>query len=397
MTAVAPLLPRYGDRSLCELLPSAVAALGAPGWRNVLELPEASSYVVLLVDGLGWQLLRDHPEDAPYLASLLPGSEPLTSGVPSTTATSLTCVGTGLPTGRHGVVGFTSRIPGTDRLLEALRWDARVDARQWQPNETVFARAERSGVTASVVSRRRFHSSGLTVASQRGARYVAADSAGERICGAAHCAQVAGSLTYVYDGDLDATGHSRGCASWAWRYQLTIVDGFAATLREALPDDAVLVVTADHGMVDVAAEDRVDVDAEPDLLEGVTLVGGEARFRHLYCQGGAVEDVASRWRSRLGEDAVVVLRDEAVDSGWFAAVDPEIRPRLGDVMVAGIGPVAVVSTSRFPLEVSLIGLHGSLTPAEMLVPLLVDAPPGRVRSGDMGTSPATPAAPGQPD
>ncbi len=390
------MLPRYGERSLCEVLPSAVSAIGAPGWQNLLNLPSASSYVVLLVDGLGWQLLGEHADDAPYLASLLPGSDPLTSGVPSTTATSLTCIGTGLPTGRHGVVGFTSRIPGTDRLLEALRWDSRVDARQWQPYDTVFAKAEQSGVTASVVSRRRFQSSGLTVASQRGARYVAADSGGERIFAAVRCARSGGSLTYVYDGDLDATGHAQGCGSWAWRYQLTIIDGFAATLREALPDDTVLVVTADHGMVDVAATDRVDVDAEPELLDGVSLVGGEARFRHLYCRGGAVADVAARWRERLGHDAAVVVRDDAIERGWFGAVDADVRPRLGDVIVASLGPVAVVSSTRFPVEISLVGLHGSLTAAEMLVPILVDAPAAGVRTADVGTSPPTPAAPGQP-
>ena len=366
-----PVLPRYGAESLSEVLPSAVAALGT-GAPNVLELPPARSYVVFLIDGLGHSLLRDSADEAPYLSSLL--GEPLTSGVPSTTATSLTSLGTGLPPGAHGMVGFTSRIPGTNRLLEALRWDSRVDPREWQPHPTAFERARAAGVTATVVSKRSFKGSGLTEASQRGAEYVGADTIGERISGAVRAAGAPTSLTYLYEGELDATGHRRGCRSWAWRHQLAVVDMAASRLREALPADTCLLVTGDHGMVDVPLEARVDVDDEPMLLDGVDLFGGEARFRHLYCRNGAVGDVMGSWRERLGESALVCSRDEAIEANWFGDVQHQVRPRLGDVMVASLGELAVVSSSRFPHEATLQGLHGSLTAAEMLVPLLVDGP-----------------------
>jgi predicted dehydrogenase len=120
----------------------------------------------------------------------------------------------------------------------------------------------------------------------------------------------------VYDGELDTTGHRHGCESWSWKYQLAMVDGLAQTLRSALPSEATLAVVADHGMVDIAMERRVDVDEEPDLRLGVSLIGGEARFRHLYCESGAVEDVVARWRDRLGESALVLARDPAIETGW---------------------------------------------------------------------------------
>lgn len=369
----ATTLPRYGSGSLAELLPSAVAAVGGRDWDNVLALPPMDSFVVFLVDGLGDQLLRKHADEAPYLAGLLGAS--LTSGVPSTTATSLTSLGTGLPPGAHGVVGFTSRIPGTDRLLEALRWDKHVDPRVWQSHDTAFGRARESGVEATVVSKRMFEGTGLTEASQRGAVYIGADTVGERISGAVRAATESRSITYLYEGELDATGHRRGCGSWAWKHQLAMIDSFAARLREALPDRVGLIVTGDHGMVDVDEGHRIDVDDEPDLMEGVSLFGGEARFRHLYCDNGAVEDVATRWAEHLGSEGIVLTRDHAIDAGWFGAVASDVRPRLGDVMVASMGDRAVVSTSRFPYEATLVGLHGSLTEEEMLVPLLVDASP----------------------
>jgi hypothetical protein len=373
------VLPAYGSGSLADVVPSALAALGAAGWANVLDLPAAGSYVVLLVDGLGWNLLRRHATAAPYLSSLAERGRAITSGVPSTTATSLTSLGTGLPPGTHGVVGFTSRVPGTDRLLDALRWDPEVDPVEWQPHPTAFERAVQAGVAVSVVSQRGFAGSGLTLAGQRGAAYLGADLAGEKIAATVQAATVEGSLTYVYDGELDSTGHRHGCQSPAWRYQLAMVDGLAEQLRGALPPEVTLAVVADHGMVDVAPERRVDVDLETDLRTGVRLVGGEARFRHLYCESGAAADVRARWHDRLGPAAVVVSRDAAIDSGWFGAVDPGVRPRLGDVLVASVGDVAVVSSERFRHEATLVGLHGSITADEMLVPLLVD--PGRGRVG----------------
>jgi hypothetical protein len=217
-----------------------------------------------------------------------------------------------------------------------------------------------------------FEGSGLTVASQRGGRFVGADSVGERISAVVQACGDPGSLTYVYEGELDSTGHRSGSRSWAWDHQLAMVDSFALRLREALPEHVGLVVTADHGMVDISPEGRLDIDEHPELLDGISLFGGEARFRHLYCDAGAVTDVVAGWRGQMGADAWVVTRDEAIDEGWFGGVDLHVRPRLGDVMVASRGDVAVVSTSRFPHEARLVGLHGSLSSDEMLVPLLVD-------------------------
>src|SRR5206468_2915749 len=139
-----------------------------------------------------------------------------------------------------------------------------------------FGRARAAGITATTVSRRAFRGSGLTIASQRGADYVGADTPGERISATVHASAAPSSLVYVYEGELDATGHAKGCRSWAWEHQLGVVDSFALRLREALPPGVALLLTSDHGMVDVGPDDRLDVDERPDLLEGVRLIGGEA-------------------------------------------------------------------------------------------------------------------------
>ncbi|MFB9312442.1 alkaline phosphatase family protein [Nocardioides plantarum] len=367
--------PAYGRRSLADVVPAVARALGvrvgvAP---TSLELPDASSYVVFLIDGLGARLLERYAHAAPYLSTLLDSSGgPGTAGVPSTTATSLTSLGTGLTPGAHGLIGFTARIPGTDQLLNHLFWDADVDPLEWQPHPTAFSTLAAAGVSVTVVNKREFRGSGLTVASSRGGEFVGADKVGERIAAAVAASVARPSLTYLYDSDLDWTGHRWGVASSQWLQQLAMVDAEAEQLRETLPGDTRLVVVADHGMIDSPDESRVDVDDHAELLDGVALIGGEARFRHLYCRSGAVDDVLATWSGFLGERATVLSRTDAIGRGWFGPVDARVLPRMGDVVVACDGDLGVFSTERFAYEKTLIGLHGSLTPDEMLIPVLVD-------------------------
>jgi len=174
----------------------------------------------------------------------------------------------------------------------------------------------------------------------------------------------------VYAGDLDATGHAWGCSSAAWRFQLGHVDRLAEQLAGALPAGTVLYVTADHGMVDVPPELRADADVVPELRDGVALLGGEARARHIYVQPGATDDVVAAWRSVLGDRAWIASRAEAIEAGWFGPVDNRCAARIGDVIAAARGRSAVVATIAEPRESALVGMHGSLTPAEQRVPLL---------------------------
>ena len=384
MTSSVPaggfLAPAYHDRSLSDVVPAIARALGTPledgsvGGEAVgaaWQLPPAPAYVLFLVDGLGELLLRRHAHAAPFLSSLLTAHGSATAGVPSTTATSLASLGTGLAPGGHGLVGFTSRVPGTDRLLNALFWDRTIDPRAWQPHPTAFDRLQRLGVHVANVNKREFAESGLTIAAHRGADFVGADRVGERIAGVLESAARRPSLTYVYDGDLDWTGHRYGVASAHWLQQLAMVDAEAEQLREALPADVRLVVVADHGMVDCSPEDRIDIDEHPQLRDGLYLLAGEARFRHLYCAARARDDLAATWRETLRDRAEVLTREEAIERGWFGAVDDAVMSRLGDVVVAATGSFGVFSSVDFAYETRLIGLHGSLTRDAMLIPLLV--------------------------
>jgi hypothetical protein len=339
------------------------------GEENVLGLPTARRYCVLLIDGFGWHQLRANQAHAPFLSSLRGRS--ITVGAPTTTVTSITSLGTGLPPGRHGMVGYTSRVPGRNELFNALKWEPKLEPGEYQPYPSVFQRAIRAGVSASVVGQRAFRDSGLTSVALRGP-YFGANSLGERVAAAANASQAGQeSLVYVYDQDLDYTGHQAGCHSDAWRHQLAIVDRFAEELHDSLPSGTVFVVTGDHGMVDIDAGHRIDIDDISAMRDGVELVAGEARFRHVYTAEGATDDVVAAWRGVLGGRAQVLTRQEATQAGWFGAVEARVAERIGDVVVNVDGNCAIEYRSVFPIEAKLVGLHGALTEEELLVPLLV--------------------------
>lgn len=369
MISSAPVITQFGGRSLEMVFPSVGGALGLTGFDNVLGLPEADRYVVLLIDGLGYDLLRDCGDAAPFLSSLLV-DEPMTCGVPSTTATSLTSLGTGLGAGRHGVVGYTSRVPGTTKRLNSLKWDQPIDPRSWQPHGTVLNAMIAAGIDASVVNEAKFAASGLTLCSQRDVPFHGVNSVWERLDVIIEAIEAsARSVVYAYESRLDHTGHAKGCRSTEWLDMLTTIDGDLQRLREELPADTVLIVTADHGMIDLPPDGRFDVDEDRELLDDVILLAGEARFRHLHTRAGAAADVAARWSESLGERAIVRTQDGIED--WFGPIAPEVRPRIGDVLVASLGDFAVFSSKEFAIELKMTGFHGSVSAAEMQVPLLV--------------------------
>jgi hypothetical protein len=372
-------VPRYGRASLSDLLPAVVTAQGMEGLETGLRLEPADRACVFLVDGLGWDVLRAHPEEAPFLTSLLGTSlngtgTALTAGFPSTTATSLASVGTGLPPGVHGLPGYTALDPDTGRLMNQLRWQPWTDPGAWQPYPTVFRLAEAAGITASQVSAPHFEQTPLTQVALSGGTFLGVLSAEDRMDqAAARLAAADRTLVYTYYAELDGHGHRYGIDSDAWRGQLMYVDRLAQRLAEQLPPRSALYVTADHGMVDVPLdpEARFDVDEDWELSAGVAQLGGEGRMRHLYVVPGAARDVASVWREVLAGHAWVATREEAVELGWFGPrIDERVRARIGDVVAAMSGDAAVVATEREPKESALIGMHGSATPAEQLVPLL---------------------------
>ncbi len=345
--------------------------------REVLGLPTAAKVCVVLVDGLGARMLAERGGHAPFLRSHLPDSLTLTSTFPSTTAAAITAVGTGELPGVTGMLGYSVRDPSSGGVLNLIRWDGTsLSPRAWQRHDTLFeqltARRAAGEELPDVVSvgPARFVGSGLTEAALRGMRNVSAESLAERVdAAAAQLRRPDVAAVYLYWGDVDHVGHEHGWGSWQWGEEVTAADGELARLARSLPRGTLLIITADHGMVDVT--DRVDVAHTPALAQDVDLVAGEPRANHVYTAAGTASAVAARWREELGETAWVLERDELVARGLLGDVAPDRLDAVGDVVALMRGRHAVVdSRTQSPASLTMVGMHGSLTREEMLVPLV---------------------------
>jgi hypothetical protein len=381
---LATVRPEYGVASLADIMPGVLTALRVPGAGDPLGLAagplrDVRSVAVLLIDGLGHHLLPLAAPHAPALAQLaaasLPGSaaRSITTGFPSTTPTSLTSLGTGAAPGSHGLVGFFLNVPGTDRVLNHIAWNDDPDPLRWQPLTTQFDLARAAGVRARVVSRPELAQTGLSIAAYRGGEYVVADHAdglAEQML--AGLRGPGPAVVYGYVPEVDKAGHLFGIDSPQWRLAIQLVDALLERLLARMPAGSALVVTADHGQVDIPAEGRFDIDSNPALSAGLRVVAGEPRVRYLHTVKGAREDVIAAWRGVLGDAAWVVQREQAVAEGWFGPVPEQHLQRIGDVVVACHADHVVLATLRDPPTVAaMVAFHGSATEAEMRIPLLV--------------------------
>ncbi|NRG39389.1 alkaline phosphatase family protein [Rathayibacter sp. VKM Ac-2835] len=368
MTPMLPAVPA-GRRSLADVLPGALdALLGRPGTFGSTRVERI---VVVLVDGLGAANLRQRAGHARTLAPALTKATTLVSGFPTTTAAALASLTTGRRPGEHGMVGYRVLDREHDRLVNQLSgWDERMVPEQWQPHPTVFERAVEAGVAASVIGAARYAHSGLTRAILRGAEYRVAGGVAERFAAARGLLDRGGrQLVYLYVPELDMTAHARGWESPEWTSALESLDGEVAAFVRGLSGREGVLVTADHGVLDVPASSHVLV-RDPALLEGVRHLAGEPRCLQLHLEPGVEPAaVAARWAEAEGSRAWIATRDEVAASGWFGEIGAPAAERMGDVFVAARKAIAYYSAEDASGR-SMIGQHGSLTPEETQVPLL---------------------------
>ena len=340
---------------------------GAP---NRLGLPAVRSAIVLLVDGLGADNLRAREGHARTMAGELSKLTTIETGVPTTTASAIASLTTGVLPGQHGLVGYTVLDAEHDRIVNQLSgWDDRLDPATWQLQPTLFETAE---IAAYAVGPERYRDSGFSRAVLRGAEYRAASTILERLELAARLAAAEPALIYVYVPELDQACHAHGWQSPQWTHVLEQLDSAVRAVVATLQPAVGMVLTADHGVLDVPHHSHVLFDAEPDLVAGVRFVAGEPRMLHLHVEAGVdAAALADSWRSSEGDRAWVATRAEAIEAGWFGAVLPVVAPRIGDVLVAARKAVAYYdSRDATRSGRSMIGQHGSWSPQEMRVPLL---------------------------
>lgn len=394
-----PEPPRYFENNVADLFESAGTLVAGQsltpdphpwlgqGRHDVLNLEERLTHAgfdskkyrsvcVVMVDGLGEHLLNRYGSYAPYLKKTS-SLGPIHSAYPSTTAASLTSFGTALPPGYHGVAGYEVYNPGTESVMNQLSgWDKRVDPKEWQPYPTVFERFE-NHCDVATVSLNKYEKSGLSLSGLRGGRFIHAQSTTARITMASSILSARKpSLVYMYWGEIDQAGHRYGVQSQEWIEQLEELNLAMRRLAERVPPHVLILLTADHGMVDIAVENRIDYSEDAELLENVAHTAGEPRMVQLLLKDSSAPakmETMRRWAERWGSKAWILDSEELFEQGYFGPhLNKQARDRIGDVLISCREPIALYDMRHFkPHALNMVGQHGSLTCEETAVPLRV--------------------------
>lgn len=359
--------PIGGNLTLSEVSRAIFAALGLPISSGLSLPPSPGIEILFLIDGLGAKTLAQHRDAAPNISSIATVTD-LMSEFPSTTATSLTSIGTGLHPAEHGMLGYTVRIPYSDnRLLNALKWDSRVDPVIWQSRATLFEQGAKVGIHSFNISAERYAGSGFTEAALRGATFLGANTFDRMIDQLHFATKKRPTFIYLYINDLDAAGHEFGVGSPEWIDALTMADDFVGLVRQNLPAGVRFTITSDHGMLN--AQEKIMIDGQ--LIRDVTLIGGEPRARHIYVTEGRERYVQSAWHAKLGAKAQVLLKSEAIEQELFGAdPTPQTLERMGDLVVIPRDEMVLIEPARKHLEGAMVGHHGGLTEVERSIPLV---------------------------
>lgn len=374
--AMSQMLPSHSADAvrLAEVFASCSAAVR--GEANQLNLPAVRSAIIVVVDGLGLHNLRGRAGHARTLMSAVTSKSVAVSTFPSTTASALTTLTTGVEPGQHGIVAYAIRDSTTGSILNQLTgWGPAMPSDTWQRAETEFERLAATGLRADAVGHPKFAQSGFTQAVLRGSHYVPAASMTERLERAVAAADEPG-VSYVYVSELDMAAHAFGWESAEWLAQLEACDSAIRASLRTLPAHVGLVVTADHGIVDVPAHRQLLIDqSAPELLGDVVGMSGDPRALSLWLEPSAStserKSLAAQWRDRIGDQAWAVSREEAIEAGLYGVVDPAVVARIGDVLLIARKQIALYdSRSASSQSRAMIGQHGALTDEERRVPVL---------------------------
>ena len=354
--------------TISDILPAACAALGVSPQIPPLSLPQTKSIVILLVDGMGYQNVQNVREFNSH-SDLVLNSPPISTSFPTTTPVALASLGTGLQSGAHGFVAATFELAEFRQILHPLKWVDSPPPLAVQPDPTWFENAIDLGINVIRIGPAAHENSGLTNAVMRGGQYRGAETFEEltnSILDAVNIGQP--QSIYAYHPKLDKLGHVHGVDSAEWRHELSIVlDGIARLHRE-LSTNTTLIITADHGMVDV--ENRIWIEDTPSLMRDVRIITGEPRLRHIFAQGGNEKALLRQWQS-LSQYANIYSRDEYIATNLMGEVDDFVYDRIGDVVAIAQERNVLASRTIDSRISNLIGHHGSDSAMERDIPLAV--------------------------
>ena len=370
LASMLPSVPNSFGR-LSEAYLSAFLAL--EGKPNPLSLPARQSYLVILVDGLGVANIKSAGGHSGFLNQKLSTSKSLFSGFPTTTATSLASFATGKQSGEHAFIGyrvFDREVSKPINLLNDL--GAEFPPQRYQNLETISEQAVKAGKNVVTVGPGEYEGSGFTQATMPASKYLAAKTLQERFDTARSEIAKPGTLVYLYIPELDQLAHRFGCQSQNWLNTIEDLDSVLANFMRSLPKSAGAILTADHGVIDVAQTSHIYLE-QYEAMKDLVMIGGDPRVGFLYFDT-AIDLVAKKeaLQSDLGSQVEVVTVQELVDAGWYQPLSESGKKVAPDLVLLPKGDRVVYHREFAKVKsMSMIGQHGGMSKVEWEVPLLV--------------------------
>lgn len=393
------LFPAYEDYNFARV-PATVASLF--GVDDVRRLPpdvfataptRVHNVALVFVDGFGFEHWREDRDDLPFVDRVTEAGTvtPLTSTYPSETAACVTSVHTGLFPSEHGLLGWDQHLAAIDRVVETLPFRTRAGDEPTTPEgdaasadllfegEPIYDRLAEAGVESVVLGPDEMNETAYSRRVNQGATTRSYE--GDSFRSFAHELREAvesGGERYVYGylPHVDTAAHLAGRESDEYRDALSgisdaMVEAFLGELDERTARETLLLVVADHGGVDVAPADKLDLFDVPGVADAVRrdraddpLVVGGPRNVRMFLRDGTRDDVETALRREV--EALVLPGEAAIERGLFGPGDPvaDLRERVGDLVVVPKERALWYDESRM----DLVGMHGGLHPREMLVP-----------------------------
>jgi len=347
------------------------ALMSVSGETNSLGLPARRSVCVILVDGLGSSNLKSAAGHARFLNSQQ--SDSATCWFPATTSTSITSFATATNPWENGFLGYQVFNKATQAAMNLLSgWKDYSEGENYQEAATIAEIASSRGVGFHTVAPSAYERSGFTGATMRGSGFHGVDRIADRFSEAQKLlVQPEAKVIYLYIPELDQLAHAKGSESSPWLNQLEDLDALVRGFVSGIPKGSGVILTADHGVVDVPKESHVYLDEFMPKSE-FKFVGGDTRSLYLYFEDAVDRKTArERLREQLADSCYICTPDDLIAAGYWKPLSPKSENLAPDLLVLARKRVALYHRGFAKVKsLEMIGHHGSITNEELAIPLL---------------------------
>lgn len=380
------LKPDYAGGSIANAMSSLIAGMGgdAPyahlSQLQASEVAAARNVVFLVIDGLGYNYLMTRDPNGALRRHL---RSRMTSVFPTTTAAAITTFLTGLAPQQHGLTGWfmhlkevgvvTAILPFQPRYGGASLGAAKIKISDVFNERSTF---ERIKSPSTVITASRIVDSEFSLASTRNAQRRSYENLDEYFALIAKVAREPGKkYVYAYWPEFDHACHTHGVGSAQAAAHFDQIDaGFASLLESLAGSDTLLIMSADHGLIDTSPQHTIALTAHPRFSETLVLpLCGEPRVAYCYVRPTRIRQFEDYVAQELSEYCWMITADQALEEKLFGdgTPHPRLYDRIGDYLLLMKENYVIKDLLRGERPFSQVGVHGGLTPNELYVPLIV--------------------------